>query len=101
MFLPEGARKEAFRDPETRKKLHADFLQPRPTTFHRRWDIVRVEKVMRPENQKYVGKTVEEMARMRGQDPVDALIDLSLEEDLGTVFGTRTVAAIRRPWPYS
>ena len=86
MFLPEGARKEAFRDPETRKKLHADFMDPRPTTFHRRWDIVRVEKVMRPENQKYVGKTVEEMARMRGQDPVDALIDLSLEEDLGTVF---------------
>jgi N-acyl-D-aspartate/D-glutamate deacylase len=86
MFLPEAARKEAFKDPETRKKLRADLADPRPTNFHRRWDIVRVEKVVKPENQKYVGKTVEEMARMRGQDPLDALLDLSLEEDLGTVF---------------
>ena len=85
-FLPEAARKEAFRDPDTRKKLHADLADPRPTTFHRRWDIVRVEKAVRSENQKYVGKTVEEVGQMRGQNPVDALIDLSLEEDLGTVF---------------
>ncbi len=86
MFLPEAARKEAFREPETRRKLRADLADPRPTTFHRRWDIVRVEKVIKPENQKYVGKSVEEMAAMRGQDPLDAFLDLSLEEDLETVF---------------
>jgi N-acyl-D-aspartate/D-glutamate deacylase len=86
MFLPEAARKEAFKDAETRQKLRADLADPRPTNFHRRWDIVRVEKVVKPENAEYVGKTVEEMARMRGQDPVDALLDLSIEEDLGTVF---------------
>jgi len=86
MFLPEAARKDAFKDAETRKKLRADLADPRPTNFHRRWDIVRVEKTVKAENDKYAGKTVEEMARMRGQDPLDALIDLSLEEDLGTVF---------------
>ena len=86
MFAPEAARKEAFREPETRRKLRADLADPRPTTFHRRWDIVRVEKVVKAENQKYVGKTVEEMAAMRGQDPLDAFLDLSLEEDLETVF---------------
>jgi N-acyl-D-amino-acid deacylase len=86
MFLPEEVRREAFKDPETRKKMRAELAEPRITTFHRRWDIVRVDKVMKPENQKYVGKNIEEMARMRGQDPLDAFLDLSLDEDLGTVF---------------
>jgi len=86
MFLPEAARTEAFKDPETRKKLRADFADPRPTNFHRRWDILRVEKVVKPENEKYNGKSVEEMARMRAQDPLDAFLDLVLEENLSTVF---------------
>jgi N-acyl-D-amino-acid deacylase len=86
MFLPEAVRKQAFADAETRKKLRADLADPRPTNFHRRWDIVRVEKVIKPENQKYAGKSVAEVAAMRHQDPLDAFLDLSLEEDLGTVF---------------
>lgn len=86
MFLPEIVRKQAFADSETRQKLRADLADPRPTNFHRRWDIVRVEKVVKPENQKFVGKTVADVAAMRGQDPLDAFLDLSLEEDLGTVF---------------
>jgi len=86
MFLPEDIRKEALKDPETRKKFRADLADPRPTNFHRRWDILRVEKTVKPENQKFAGKNIEEMARMRGQDPLDAFLDLALEEDLGTVF---------------
>lgn len=86
MFLPEMVRKQAFAERETRQKLRADWADPRPTNFHRRWDIVRVEKVVRPENEKYVGQTIQEMALMRNRDPLDAFLDLSLEEDLGTVF---------------
>jgi len=86
MFLPVEVRKEAFKEPETRGKMRADLADPRPTNFHRRWDVVRVEKVVKPENQKYAGESVAEMASMRGQDPLDAFLDLSLEEDLGTVF---------------
>jgi N-acyl-D-aspartate/D-glutamate deacylase len=86
MFLPEEVRKPAFADPETRKRLRADLANPRPTNFHRRWDIVRVEKVVKPENQHYVGKSVAEMAAMRNQHPLDAFLDLSLEEDLATTF---------------
>ncbi|HEU4343086.1 MAG TPA: amidohydrolase family protein [Candidatus Binatia bacterium] len=86
MFAPEAVRKQAFADPETRQKLRADLADPRPTNFHRRWDIVRVEKVVKPENQKYAGKSVADVAAMRGQDPLDVFLDLSLDEDLGTVF---------------
>jgi N-acyl-D-aspartate/D-glutamate deacylase len=86
MFMDEPARKAAFADPETRQKLRADFADPRPTVFHRNWAIVRVEKVARQENQKYVGKTIADLAAMRGRESLDAFLDLSLEEDLQTVF---------------
>lgn len=86
MFLPEEARRQAFADPGTRQKLRADLADPRPTNFHRRWDIVRVEKTARPENKKYNGKNVAEMAAMRNQDPLEAFLDLALEENLETVF---------------
>lgn len=86
MFLPEPQRKQAFQDPATRQKLRADLADPRPTNFHRRWDILRVEKTVKPENRKYAGKSVAEVAAMRGQEPLDAFLDLSLEEDLGTLF---------------
>jgi N-acyl-D-aspartate/D-glutamate deacylase len=86
MFLPEIARKQAFADPATRAKLRKDLADPRPTNFHRRWDIVRVEKTVKPENRIYEGKSVAELGALRNQDPLDAFLDLSLEEDLGTVF---------------
>jgi N-acyl-D-amino-acid deacylase len=86
MFLPVEARREQFKDPETRTKMRADFADPRKTNFHRRWDVVQVEKPIKPQNQRYAGKSVAEMAAMRGQDPLDAFLDLALEEDLDTVF---------------
>ena len=86
MFLPVEVRQQAFSDPQTRQKLRQDLADPRPTNFHRRWDIPRVEKVVKPENQKYVGKTIVELGAMRNEDPLDAFLNLSLEEDLGTIF---------------
>jgi N-acyl-D-aspartate/D-glutamate deacylase len=86
MFLPVEVRKQAFADAGTRKKLRADLASPAPTNFHKRWDIPKIEKVVKPENQKYVGKTVEELGKMRNQDPLDAFLDLALAEDLGTIF---------------
>ena len=86
MFLPEDARKQALADPATRQKLRVALTDPRPTNFHRRWDLVMVEKVVKPENEKYAGKSVAQVAEMRGQDHLDAFLDLALEEDLGTTF---------------
>jgi N-acyl-D-aspartate/D-glutamate deacylase len=86
MFLPVEVRRQALADPATRVKLRADLADPRPTNFHRRWDILKVEKAAKPENQKYNGKSIEELGRMRNQEPLDAFLDLSLEEDLGTIL---------------
>lgn len=88
LFLPLPVRKQALSDPDTRERLRADLAVPRKTAYHRRWDLLYVNKVMKPENAGYVGKSVAEVAASRGQDPLDAFLDLSLEEDLKTVFWT-------------
>ena len=86
MFMEEEPRKRAFADPQIRRQLRDDLADRRETNFHRRWDIVTVEKVAKPENHRYVGKSVEEVGKMRGQDALDAFLDLALEEDLETTF---------------
>ncbi len=88
MFLPEEARKQAFADAETRKKMRDDMAEPRPVSFHRNWGRVIVEKVTKAENQRYVGKSVAEVAALRKIDALDAFLDLSLEENLDTTFET-------------
>jgi N-acyl-D-amino-acid deacylase len=86
MFLPLAVRKQAFADADTRRKLLAELSDSRPTNYHKRWDVPKVERVAKPENQKYVGKTLAELAAMRNQAPLDAFLDLALEEDLETIF---------------
>jgi N-acyl-D-aspartate/D-glutamate deacylase len=86
MFLPELVRRQAFADPETRDKLRAELATPERTTFHRRWDLVRIDRVARPEHAAYAGQTIAEVAAARGQDALDAFLDLSLDENLETLF---------------
>jgi N-acyl-D-aspartate/D-glutamate deacylase len=86
MCLPVEARKQALGDPETRAKFRADFTDPRPTLFHRRWELVKVEKVVKPDNEKYLGKSIAEVAVMSGEEQLDAFLNLALGEDLETSF---------------
>ena len=86
MFLPVEVRKQAFGDADTRTKLQYEIDNLRLTNYHKRWDIPKVEKCFKPENQKFVGKTIAEMAAMRNQAPIDAFLDLALDENLETIF---------------
>jgi N-acyl-D-aspartate/D-glutamate deacylase len=86
MFLPVEVRKQAFADADTRVKLQHEIDNLRLTNYHKRWDIPKVEKCFKPENQKFVGKTIAEMAAMRKQAPIDAFLDLALDENLETIF---------------
>jgi N-acyl-D-aspartate/D-glutamate deacylase len=54
--------------------------------FNGEWDKVYVENVGRPQNRKWQQQTVAEMARATGADPLDAMLDLAIEEDLDTEF---------------
>jgi N-acyl-D-amino-acid deacylase len=74
--------------------------------FSRRWDSVFVNQVDRANHKDLRGKNIEEIARLRGKSAIDALLDLSLDEELETVFedsitqgDEKAVAAIFRS-PY-
>jgi N-acyl-D-aspartate/D-glutamate deacylase len=96
MLLPLDRRKEAFRDPETRAKLHLEAVETppdrsRPGDFTRRWDLQFVFRPVLPKNQHLKGKSVAEVAREQGKDVLDAFLDLALEENLETEFERREV----------
>lgn len=89
LFLPFEERVKAFRDPETRRKLRYEALEEKkPSRFSRRWDLVYMIKAATAANKHLEKKSVAEIARIRGQDVIDAFLDLSLEEGLDTEFQT-------------
>ncbi len=50
------------------------------------WSKMRVVEVREPRNFKYEGKTIAELAQMMGKHPMDAMLDLALDEGLRTEF---------------
>lgn len=71
----------AFRDTETRRKLVAEAA-----VYDALWPTLRLRQVQTKPNQKYVGKTLAEIAKLRKTSPIEAMIDLSLEESLDAHF---------------
>jgi N-acyl-D-aspartate/D-glutamate deacylase len=71
----------AFRDPETRAKLIGEAKM-----LNALWPRLILRQVKSEANQAFVGKTLAEIADLRGVSPVDAMIDLSIEEDLDAHF---------------
>jgi N-acyl-D-aspartate/D-glutamate deacylase len=90
-----------------RDSVRAEINGPPVATrlFNGQWDKVYVENVGRPENRKWQQTTVADMARATGADPLDAMLDLALAEDLDTEFSalllnsdeTAVAAMLRHP----
>ena len=74
-----------LRDPNHRAAMRKDIDEwPNLRT---EWDKVRVLQVVHERNYDYEGKTIQEVARIMGkEEPLDAFLDLSLDEDLETEF---------------
>jgi N-acyl-D-aspartate/D-glutamate deacylase len=89
LFLPLDERIKAFRDPEARRKLRYEAVEEKKSSrFSRRWDLVYMIKAATAANKHLEKKSVAEIAKIRGQDVIDAFLDLSLEEGLDTEFQT-------------
>jgi N-acyl-D-amino-acid deacylase len=69
--------KEALRSPESRRRLRGE-VRPRGDS----WQDIWLTGFTRPRNHAYEGRSVAEVAALRGQHPVDALCELLLDEDL-------------------
>ena len=91
MLLPLEQRKQAFRDPETRARLHLEAVETpnnpnHPGDFTRRWDLQFVFRPALPKNQHLKGKSIAAIAQEQEKDVLDTFLDLALEENLETEF---------------
>jgi N-acyl-D-aspartate/D-glutamate deacylase len=82
------------------ERLHAVLADPafrqgvrdelaRPSTFrlfNSEWDKVHVVEVAQASHRSLEQRSVHDIARQAGKDPLDAMLDLALEEDLATIF---------------
>ena len=90
LTLPEHERNQALADPETRSRLRAEFDDTDSRSASFQWDGLEVESVVRPEHSHWVGRSVTELAHELGlTDPLDAFLDVCLQEDLETNWRTR------------
>ncbi len=86
LTLPEPQRADRLRDPALREQMRAEIADPAGRSFVFVWQVLRVETVAHERNRKWLDQTVTEVAEATGADPLDAFLDLSLDEDLQTQF---------------
>jgi N-acyl-D-amino-acid deacylase len=77
------AQRAIYADPAFRARFREDLK--RPQTFGN-WTRVRVHEVRNAELKGYEGRTIDEIAKAEGKDPVDAFLDLTLADDLDNEF---------------
>lgn len=63
-------------DPETGARIREEIRQN-----EQRWEWVLVSSCSKPHNKQYEGKNISEIAAMTGQEPVEAAIELLMDED--------------------
>jgi dihydroorotase/N-acyl-D-amino-acid deacylase len=87
VWVREGGRDKLLarlQDPATRARVREDFLKE-----HTDWSqdgpaSILITAVLNPDLKKYEGKTVEEIARDEGKDPLDVLIDIVIADRANT-----------------
>jgi N-acyl-D-aspartate/D-glutamate deacylase len=91
LCLPQPQRLAALRDPGTRKQMAEELADSGRRAFTIDVASLRVEEATVPANAPLVGRTVAELARERGQSPLDCFLDLSLSESLQMNFESTTM----------
>jgi N-acyl-D-aspartate/D-glutamate deacylase len=86
LTLPSPAREERLRDPDLREQMRVELADPRGRSIVFAWPVVKVEMVKKPEHERYLDRSVQEIADELGADPLDAFLDLSLADDLEMQF---------------
>ncbi len=82
-----GAFKRVIAERGFRNAIRAELAQPAVfRLFSGEWDKVVVVETARDANRALENASLAEAGRRLGKDPLDALLDLALEEDLATVF---------------
>jgi len=77
------AQAAVYRDASFRNRFREELKNP---AGFGNWSRIAVHEVKNPKLKAFEGKTVTELARELGKDPVDAFLDLTLEDDLENEF---------------
>jgi len=92
MDLPHEEKLARLRDPEYRARMRHAVENPNrdpgagSTLPPPHWDVTFVDEVTRPENERYLRRTIADIAAEQARAPADAMIELALSEDLGMKF---------------
>jgi N-acyl-D-amino-acid deacylase len=86
MQMDEAAMSKALADPAFRAAVKNELSQRTRRLFNGEWDKMFVTRAARPENAHHEGSSIEALANRQRKDPLDVLLDLSLAEDLDTLF---------------
>jgi len=91
-----GLKGEAFKqviaDRHFRDGIRAELARPAAfRLFNGEWDKIRVIEAALPANAHCEDRTLADIAAAAGTDPLDAMLDLALAEDLQTVFAALTL----------
>jgi N-acyl-D-aspartate/D-glutamate deacylase len=86
MTRPAAEWARVYADPEFRAALKAELAARRYSVFRGRWDLVRVLKAGTAQLKGQEGRSIAQIAADAGKDPVDAWLDLVLDDGLKTEF---------------
>jgi N-acyl-D-aspartate/D-glutamate deacylase len=81
---PAEEQMRVYRDPSFRQAFRKELENPR--IFSGNWNLVEVRDVHNPTLKSLEGKTVVEIARDRGKDPLATFFDIALEDQLHTEY---------------
>jgi N-acyl-D-aspartate/D-glutamate deacylase len=81
---PAEAQKKIYADPAFRSAFREEMR--RPQIFTSDWNRVEVDGVANPALKALETKSIMEISRIRGSDPLDTFLDIALEDDLATQF---------------
>jgi len=100
MALPLDQRKRALADPQQRIPIKAAVAEALRGPVGDYVDFARTEiaSTSLPANEGLAGQLVGDVARARGLDPVDALLDISLADELRTLFVPVRVGSDEASW---
>ena len=74
-------------DPVFRQGVRDELAAPSAfRLFNGEWHKVHVVEVTQPRHRELEQRSVHDIARQKGKDPLDAMLDLALDEDLTTIF---------------
>jgi len=89
LTMPEPERSRQLREASVRARLAAEFDSPAGRAAAFSWDLLEVEGVRDDAHREWIGHSVVELAAARGVSPLDAFLDVSLEEALEIQWQTR------------